>query len=77
LDPVLFSDYDQLRRFFYLFMFRDPAEFAKAVVAADGLSFVDGLWGECGRSWCGIGKIPRRVDLRRRDIMPDFAFVTV
>jgi hypothetical protein len=22
LDPVLFSDYEQLKRFFYLFMFR-------------------------------------------------------
>ncbi len=47
LDGVLFSDYDQLRRFFYLFMFRDPAGFAEAVVAADDMVFLDLLW----RDW--------------------------
>jgi pimeloyl-ACP methyl ester carboxylesterase len=47
LDPVLFSDYEQLKRFFYLFMFRDPAGFADAVVARDGMSFLDSLW----RDW--------------------------
>jgi len=30
----------------YLFMFRDPACFAEALVAADGMSFVDRLWRE-------------------------------
>ena len=47
LDPVLFSDYEQLRRFFYLFLFRDPAGFADALVASDGMSFLDQLW----RDW--------------------------
>jgi pimeloyl-ACP methyl ester carboxylesterase len=47
LDELLFSDYEQLKRFFYLFMFRDPAGFAEAVVASDGMSFVDKLW----RDW--------------------------
>lgn len=46
LDPVLFSDYNQLRRFFYLFMFRDLAGFAEAVVAADGMAFLDRLWAD-------------------------------
>ena len=46
LDPVLFSDFEQLRRFWYMFMFRDPAGFAEALVAADGMSFVDWLWRE-------------------------------
>jgi len=46
LDPVLFSDFEQLRRFWYMFMFRDPAGFAEALVAADGMSFVDRLWRE-------------------------------
>jgi pimeloyl-ACP methyl ester carboxylesterase len=46
LDPLLFSDYGQLKRFFYLFMFRDPAGFAQAVVAADGMSFLDRLWAD-------------------------------
>jgi pimeloyl-ACP methyl ester carboxylesterase len=44
LDPVLFSDYDQLKRFFYLYMFRQPPGLAEAVVASDGMSFLDRLW---------------------------------
>jgi len=47
LDRVLFRDYEQLKRFFYLFMFRDPDGFAEAVVASDGMSFLDKLW----RDW--------------------------
>jgi pimeloyl-ACP methyl ester carboxylesterase len=47
LDPVLFSDYEQLKRFFYLFLFRDPLGFADALVAGDGMSFLDRLW----RDW--------------------------
>ena len=47
LDPVLFSDYEQHKRFFYLFLFRDPAGFADALVASDGMSFLDRLW----RDW--------------------------
>ena len=47
LDAVLFSDYGQLRRFFYIFMFRDPLGFAEAAVAANGMSFLDKLW----RDW--------------------------
>jgi pimeloyl-ACP methyl ester carboxylesterase len=46
VDPVLFTDYEQLRRFFYLFMFRDPLEFAEAVVGADNMSFLDRLWSD-------------------------------
>lgn len=46
LDEVLFSDYGQLKRFFYLFMLRDP-EFAETVVARDGMAFLDELW----RDW--------------------------
>jgi pimeloyl-ACP methyl ester carboxylesterase len=47
LDQVLFSDYEQLKRFFYLFMFRDPLRLAEAVVASDGMAFLDKLW----RDW--------------------------
>ena len=47
LDEVLFNDYDQLKRFFYLFMFRDPAGFAEAVVARDEMAYLDKLW----RDW--------------------------
>jgi pimeloyl-ACP methyl ester carboxylesterase len=44
LDPVLFSDYEQLKRFFYIFAFRDPLGFADALVAGDQMSFLDRLW---------------------------------
>jgi pimeloyl-ACP methyl ester carboxylesterase len=47
LDVALFSDYEQLKRFFYLFMLRDPLGFADAVVAQDDLSFLGKLW----RDW--------------------------
>ncbi len=43
LDPVLFSDYDQLRRFFYIFLFRDVPG-AEQIVAADGMAFIRRLW---------------------------------
>jgi pimeloyl-ACP methyl ester carboxylesterase len=47
LDAALLSDYDQLKRFFYIFMFRDTPGLAEAAVAADGMSFIDKLW----RDW--------------------------
>jgi pimeloyl-ACP methyl ester carboxylesterase len=47
LDEVLFSDYEQLKRFFYLFMFTDPAGYAETAVARDDLAFLDKLW----RDW--------------------------
>ena len=47
LDPVLFGDYQQLKRFFYLFWFRDSLARAAEVVAADGMAFLDRLW----RDW--------------------------
>jgi pimeloyl-ACP methyl ester carboxylesterase len=46
-DFALYSDYDQLRRFFYEFMFRDPLGFAEGVVASDDMAFLDRLW----RDW--------------------------
>jgi pimeloyl-ACP methyl ester carboxylesterase len=42
LDTRIFADYDQLKRFFYLFFLKTP--FADAVVAADDLAFLDRLW---------------------------------
>jgi pimeloyl-ACP methyl ester carboxylesterase len=42
MDAGLFGDFDQLRRFFYIFFFQLPI--AEHVVAADGLAFIDRLW---------------------------------
>jgi len=47
LDRVLYRDYEQLKRFFYEFLFRDPGGFAEAVVAREGMAFLDQLW----RDW--------------------------
>jgi pimeloyl-ACP methyl ester carboxylesterase len=44
MDAKLFTDFDQLQRFFYMFLFTQPV--AEAVVAADGMAFIDRLWGE-------------------------------
>jgi pimeloyl-ACP methyl ester carboxylesterase len=42
LDARMFSDYDQIKRFFYMWFFRLPA--AAQVVAADDMAFIDRLW---------------------------------
>ena len=47
LDRVLYRDYEQLKRFFYEFLFRDPDGFAEVVVAREGMAFLDQLW----RDW--------------------------
>jgi pimeloyl-ACP methyl ester carboxylesterase len=47
LDAVLLADFEQLRRFWYIFMFRDPDGFAAELVARDDLAFLDLLW----RGW--------------------------
>jgi pimeloyl-ACP methyl ester carboxylesterase len=42
LDTLIFADYDQLKRFFYLFFLKTP--FAEPVVAADDMAFLGRLW---------------------------------
>jgi pimeloyl-ACP methyl ester carboxylesterase len=42
LDERIFSDYDQLKRFFYLFLMKTPI--APAVIAADDMVFIERLW---------------------------------
>jgi pimeloyl-ACP methyl ester carboxylesterase len=42
LDTKMFADYDQLKRFFYLFFLKTP--FAESVVAAADMAFFDCLW---------------------------------
>src|SRR5215469_1126412 len=44
MDAVLFADVEQLKRFWYIFMFRDPDDFALDVVGRNDLAFVDRLW---------------------------------
>jgi pimeloyl-ACP methyl ester carboxylesterase len=44
LDPVLLSDYEQLKRFFYLFLLQDGSGLPEAVAARDDMAFLDRLW---------------------------------
>jgi len=44
MDDRLFTDFEQLRRFFYMFLFTQPL--AEEVVSANDLEFIDRLWGE-------------------------------
>jgi pimeloyl-ACP methyl ester carboxylesterase len=46
LDTKIFADYDQLKRFFYLFFLKTP--FAESVLAAHDMAFLDRLW----QDWC-------------------------
>ena len=42
LDTRIFADYDQLKRFFYVFFLKTP--FAESVLAAGDMAFLDRLW---------------------------------
>ncbi len=42
LNAKIFADYDQLKRFFYLFLLKTTI--AQSVVAADEMAFLDRLW---------------------------------
>jgi pimeloyl-ACP methyl ester carboxylesterase len=44
LDAEIFADYDQLKRFFYLFMLKSSV--AESVLAAENMAFLDRLWNE-------------------------------
>jgi pimeloyl-ACP methyl ester carboxylesterase len=44
LDEQIFGDYDQLKRFFYLYFMKTPH--ADSVVAADDMAFLDRLWND-------------------------------
>ncbi len=46
LDSVLLSDYEQLKRFFYLFLLQDSSGLPEAVAARDDMAFLDQLWHE-------------------------------
>jgi pimeloyl-ACP methyl ester carboxylesterase len=47
LDTALLADFEQLKRFWYIFMFRDPELTAADVVGQHDLAMVDALW----RDW--------------------------
>lgn len=65
LDADLISNFEQLKRFFYIFMFRDPAGFADAVAARDNLSLLDRLWQEWSPGYQASGHLGRVKDSLR------------
>jgi pimeloyl-ACP methyl ester carboxylesterase len=42
LDTKIFADYEQLKRFFYVFLLKTPL--AESVLAAEDMAFLDRLW---------------------------------
>lgn len=47
LDDVLLHDYEQLKRFFYVFLLQDESGLAESVAARDDMAFLESLW----RDW--------------------------
>ena len=66
LDPVLFGDYQQLKRFFYLFLFRDSLARAVEVVAADQMAFLDRLWQDWSPGYDGAEALARAKESLRQ-----------
>jgi pimeloyl-ACP methyl ester carboxylesterase len=57
LDARIFSDYDQLKRLFYLFFLKTAG--AASVVAADDMAFVDRLWADWSPGYDGAADARR------------------
>jgi pimeloyl-ACP methyl ester carboxylesterase len=51
LDPVLLADYEQLKRFFYLFLLQDDTGLADSVAARDDMALLDLLWRDWSPGW--------------------------
>ena len=66
LDPVLFGDYQQLKRFFYLFLFRDSLALAVEAVAADGMAFLERLWQDWSPGFDGAEVLARAKESLRQ-----------
>jgi pimeloyl-ACP methyl ester carboxylesterase len=46
LDSLLLGDYEQLKRFFYLFFLQDSSGLPEAITARDDMALLDRLWGD-------------------------------
>jgi pimeloyl-ACP methyl ester carboxylesterase len=60
LDDLLLTDYDQLKRFFYLFLLQDESGLAEYVAARDDMSFLGKLWRDWSPGFDGgeyLGKV--------------------
>ncbi len=59
LDARVFSDYDQLKRFFYMFLFQGPA--AEELVAAEDFEFLARQWADWSPGYSGAAEDLARV----------------
>jgi pimeloyl-ACP methyl ester carboxylesterase len=55
IDDAIFSDYEQLKRLFYLFFFKTAD--AESVVAADDMAFIDRLWDDWSPGYDATGAV--------------------
>jgi pimeloyl-ACP methyl ester carboxylesterase len=59
MDEVLVSDYEQLKRFFYLFLLQDQTGLAEQVAARDDMAFLDLLWRDWSPGFDPAGPLAR------------------
>jgi pimeloyl-ACP methyl ester carboxylesterase len=55
MDTALYRDYEQQKRFFYMYLFTLPG--AEEIVAADGMAFIDRLWTDWSPGYDGTEDI--------------------
>jgi pimeloyl-ACP methyl ester carboxylesterase len=61
MDEVLLGDYEQLKRFFYLFLLQEQSGLAEEVAARDDMAFLDLLW----RAWSpGFDPVPHLAQVK-------------
>jgi pimeloyl-ACP methyl ester carboxylesterase len=63
MDAGLFSDYEQLKRFFYMYLFTQPL--AEEIVAADDMAFIDRLWADWSPGYDAAGDLGHVKDCLR------------
>jgi pimeloyl-ACP methyl ester carboxylesterase len=59
MDEILVSDYEQLKRFFYLFLLQDQSGLAEQVAARDDMAFLDLLWRDWSPGFDPAGPLAR------------------
>jgi pimeloyl-ACP methyl ester carboxylesterase len=59
MDEVLLGDYEQLKRFFYLFLLQDQSGLAEDVAARDDMAFLDLLWRDWSPGFDPAGHLTR------------------
>ncbi len=59
LDELLLTDYDQLKRFFYLFLLQDDSGLAEQVAGKDDMAFLGRLWQDWSPGFDGSAYLNR------------------